>query len=197
MVLIAMKFEDLTPAIGETLVNYSRKVLEEIIRNDKELASMDEPELVREKAGIFCTLRLNGQLRGCIGYPYPSHQLGEALVKATIQSATDDPRFNPVTVNELKDIELELTILTPPEIILVSKYQEYYDKIEIGKDGLIIERGNHRGLLLPQVPVEQRWDIDKYLQGICHKAYLPSDSWKEIDQVKLYKFQGVIFEEKK
>ena len=74
-------------------------------------------------------------------------------------------------------------------------FKEYYDKINIGRDGLIIEHRGHRGLFLPQVPVEQHWTIDEYLEGICNKAFLPSDVWKDIEKTKLYKFQGKIFEE--
>lgn len=190
-----MKNEELTPAVGKKLVDYSRKVLEAKIQNGTELEALQKPELLLEKAGIFCTLRINDQLRGCIGYPYPTHMLGEALVKATIQSALEDPRFRPVQQDELEKIEIELTVLTPPELITVKTYQDYYNEIKIGRDGLIIEKGGRRGLLLPQVPVEQHWDIDAYLEGICRKAYLPADAWKDTHYVKLYKFQGVIFNE--
>lgn len=190
-----MQLTDLSDDLGKKLTSYSRSVLTAYIRNDKTLEPLFEPVLLKDKAGIFCTLRKFGQLRGCIGYPYPSHPLGEALVKSTIQAAVDDPRFPTVTAKELTDITIELTVLTPPELITVTKYEDYYDKIKIGLDGLIIERHGQRGLLLPQVPVEQHWDIDQYLEGICYKAYLRSDAWKDIESTKLYKFNGKIFEE--
>ena len=190
-----MQLDDLSEELGKKLTSYSRQVLTSYINDRKTLPALTESPLLQEKAGIFCTLRKFGNLRGCIGYPYPTNQLGDALVKATIQSAVEDPRFPQVSAKELKDIEIELTVLTPPELIIVTKYEDYYEKINIGQDGLIIEQKGRRGLLLPQVPVEQHWTIDEYLEGICHKAYLSSDSWKDIHNTKLYKFHGKIFEE--
>ena len=190
-----MLLEDLSEELGKKLTVYSRNVLNSYINDHKTIEPLLEPSILKEKSGIFCTLRKFGNLRGCIGYPYPTHPLGEALVKATIQSAVEDPRFPQVTSKELKDIEIELTVLTPPQLITVSKFEEYYEKIKIGEDGLIIEHKGRRGLLLPQVPVEQHWTIDEYFEGICHKAYLSSNSWKDIQNTKLYKFNGKIFEE--
>lgn len=190
-----MELDDLSDDLGKKLTSYSRKVLVTYINNQKTLDPLLDPVILKEKSGIFCTLRKFGQLRGCIGYPYPTSPLGEALVNSTIQSAVDDPRFPQVTSKELNDITIELTVLTPPVLISVSKFEEYYEKIKIGVDGLIIEKDGRRGLLLPQVPVEQHWDIDDYLEGICHKAYLGSNDWKNIQKTKLYKFQGKIFEE--
>ena len=191
-----MKLDDLSNELGKKLTDYSRKTINTYFIELKTLEPLYDPVILQEKAGIFCTLRKFGQLRGCIGYPYPSNPLGEALVQSTIQAAVEDPRFQPVTGKELKDITIELTVLTPPELIKISSsYKEYYDKIKIGVDGLIIEQRGRRGLLLPQVPVEQHWTIDEYLEGICHKAYLASDAWKDTTATKLYKFQGRIFEE--
>ena len=190
-----MKLIDLSNDLGTKLTSYSRKVLEEYINNSRTLEPLFNPEILEEKAGIFCTLRKNKQLRGCIGFHYPSHKLGDALVKSTIQAAVHDPRFNPVKPSELNQIEIELTVLTPPELIKVRDSDEYVKIIKIGIDGLIIESGQRRGLLLPQVPVEQQWTIEEFLEGICHKAYLDSNAWQDIKNTKLYKFNGKIFEE--
>ena len=190
-----MHLGDLSNELGKKLTTYSRQVLKSYINEHKKLDALTDPAILLEKAGIFCTLRKFGNLRGCIGYPYPTFALGDALVKATIQSAVDDPRFPQVTANELQDITIELTILTPPELITVTKFEDYYQKIKLGEDGLIIEHKGQRGLLLPQVPTEQHWTIDEYLEGICHKAYLSPNSWKNINDTKLYKFNGKIFEE--
>lgn len=193
-----MKLEDLTPDFGKKLIKYSRQVLNEYIQNEKTLDSLLDEDILKKKAGIFCTLRINEQLRGCIGYPYPSHKLGEVLVKSTIQAAVNDPRFNRVVKSDLKNIKIELTILTQPRLISVANSEEYLKSITIGLDGLIIESGNNnRGLLLPQVPIEQKWDVQAYLEGICQKAYLPKDAWKDVNKVKLFAFQGKIFEEEK
>lgn len=190
-----MQLEDLSEELGKKLTSYSRQVLNSYINEDKTLQALLDPPILKEKSGIFCTLRKFGNLRGCIGFPYPTYALGDALVKATIESAVDDPRFPQVTSKELKDITIELTVLTPPELITVTKFEDYYDKIKIGEDGLIIEQRGRRGLLLPQVPVEQHWNLDDYLEGICQKAYLSSTAWKDISSTKLYKFKGKIFEE--
>lgn len=192
-----MNFQDLSEELGKKLTGYSRQVLNSYINDHKTLPPLTDPIILQEKAGIFCTLRKFGNLRGCIGFPYPTYTLGEALVKATIYSAVEDPRFSKVSSKELKDIEIELTVLTPPQLITVTNYEEYYDAIKIGRDGLFIDHSGQTGLFLPQVPVEQHWTIEEYLEGICNKAYLPIDTWKNLESTKLYKFQGKIFKEKR
>jgi len=192
-----MKLDELSSALGSRLTSYSRKVLEAYIEREETLDPLLDLDILKEKTGIFCTLRKNNRLRGCIGFPYPTHQLGEALVKSTIQAAVQDPRFKKVKIVELADINIELTVLTPPELITVSSSDDILKKINLGVDGLIIDSGNNKGLLLPQVPIEQNWTIHEYLEGICLKAFLPRDSWKDTEKVKLYNFQGRIFEEGK
>jgi uncharacterized protein (TIGR00296 family) len=110
------------------------------------------------------------------------------------KSAIRDPRFIPLSENELDKIIIEVTILTKPEIIDTIKPEDYVNKIKIGRDGLIIEHGYYSGLLLPQVPVEQSWNIYEYLANICLKAGLPPDSWID-KEAKIYKFSGQIFTE--
>jgi uncharacterized protein (TIGR00296 family) len=96
----------------------------------------------------------------------------------------------------MDDIVIELSILTPPELIQVNSPNEYLNKIIIGRDGLIVERGMRRGLLLPQVPVDhdRNWDVETFLNHTCQKAWLPGDSWKDLD-TKIYSFQAILFEE--
>ena len=110
-------------------------------------------------------------------------------------SATEDPRFPPVRRDELSRIIIEISILSKPELIEVRNPREYLDKIKIGEDGLMIEYGLYSGLLLPQVPVEYKWNVEQFLSELCIKAGLPPDMWLDRN-VKIYKFKAQIFREK-
>jgi len=134
------------------------------------------------------------QLRGCIGYPEPILPLAEATISSAINSATKDPRFLPISTKELENILMEVSVLTPPELIVVKNPKEYIEKIEIGRDGIVVERGAFKGLLLPQVPIEQNWDEKEFLSNTCMKAWLPPDAWLDESTI-IYKFRGQIFTE--
>ena len=144
--------------------------------------------------GAFVTLTHNGNLRGCIGYPEPVKPLAQAVVEVAISAAAGDPRFPPVTASELDKIQVEVSVLTKPELIEVQKPAQYLEKVEVGRDGLIVEMGMYRGLLLPQVPVEWNWDIEDFLANTCMKAGLTSDCWLQ-EGVRIYSFQSQIFTE--
>jgi len=135
-------------------------------------------------------------LRGCIGrIESPNSTLIQSTISSAIDAAINDPRFPVVTMDEMKHITIEVTILTIPELIKVDHSDEYKNHIIIGKHGLIAQRSAYqRGLLLPQVPVEQKWDLIQYLNHVCLKAGLPPHSWRD-NQTKLYRFQGLIFSE--
>jgi len=159
--------------------------------------SLPSHPLLKEKSGIFCTLNKHGRLRGCIGFPAPQFVLAKALVDSVRFAALEDPRFPPVDVSELPAIDIEITVLTPPMKLVVKDPQEYLSLIEIGRDGLIVSKGrHHRGLLLPQVPVEHRWSVPEFLYHTCEKAGLPGDSWRSRD-VGVERFQGKVFREKR
>jgi uncharacterized protein (TIGR00296 family) len=153
-----------------------------------------------DKYGAFVTLNrynISGNpLRGCIGYIEPKFSLYDVVHRVSIQSAIEDPRFPSVTLEEMDNIVIELSILTPPELLMVNNPEDYGDKIVIGRDGLIAERGWQRGLLLPQVPVDhdRNWDVETFLKHTCQKAMLPADAWKNFD-TKIYSFQAILFEE--
>lgn len=144
--------------------------------------------------GVFVTLKLNNELRGCIGYPEAYYPLNDSIFKAARAAAFHDPRFMPLEENELKKVKIEISVLTKPKLIKVKDYDGYKDKIDIGKDGLIIEQGQYSGLLLPQVPIELNWDILEYLENLCYKAGLSKDAWTE-NSTKIYKFQAIVFHE--
>jgi len=175
--------------------------VDEYVRTRKRI---DVPEGVSEKlkqlCGVFVTINSlkNGEkdLRGCIGYPYPTTPLVQAVIESAISAATNDPRFPPLSARELDHIVFEVSVLTPPEIIKVNNPKEYCSRVTVGEDGLIVERGVCKGLLLPQVPVEWQWDVEEFLCQCCNKAGLLSDYWLR-EGTKIYKFQALIFEEEK
>ena len=116
------------------------------------------------------------------------------MIHAALSAAAEDPRFPPVKLEELNSIVFEVSVLTPPELVEVEKPTDYPSKIKVGQDGLIMERGYRKGLLLPQVPVELKWNEEEFLCQTAMKAGLPPDSWLLKDS-KIYKFQAIIFEE--
>jgi hypothetical protein len=186
---------------GKFLVEIARKAVEEYLKNRKRIkAPEDTTEKLLQPCGLFVTINSirNGEkeLRGCIGYPYPTNPLVEAVIDSAISSATQDPRFYPISLSELDQVVFEVSVLTPPELIRVEKPVDYPNKIKVGRDGLIVERGPFKGLLLPQVPVEWGWDEEEFLCQCCMKAGLPPDNWL-LEDTKIYKFQAVIFEEEK
>ncbi|MFQ5711973.1 MAG: TIGR00296 family protein [Candidatus Geothermarchaeales archaeon] len=184
---------------GEFLVRLARRAAETYLNSRRVIDPPKEtPSHLRVKAGVFVTinnLTAEGKtLRGCIGLPRPIKPLVEAVIESAINSAVRDPRFSPMRPEELKRVVFEVSVLTPPELIEVDSPLEYPEKIVIGRDGLIIEKGFLSGLLLPQVPVEYGWDAEEYLSHLCMKAGLTPDSWISKD-VKVYRFEGVVFEE--
>ena len=131
------------------------------------------PAKMKENRGAFVTLEKNHELRGCIGYILPMYPLYETVMKVARSAALEDPRFPPVTERELKDITVEVSVLTVPETITNTNV------IEVGKHGIIIRRGYNQGLLLPQVATDYGWDRETFLEHTCLKAGLPRDAWKD------------------
>ena len=184
---------------GTFLVKLARKTVTEYLKTGKILQVHEEiSHNLIEKSGVFVTLNSfnkgTKRLRGCIGLPYPTTPLTRAVIETAVSAATQDPRFPPVTPQELETIIFEVSVLTPPELIIVEKTLEYPSKIKIGQDGLIIENRYHKGLLLPQVPSELNWQPEEFLCQTAIKAGLQPDVWLMKD-TKIYKFQAIIFEE--
>jgi len=186
---------------GKFLVELARKAVEEYLKSRKRISAPENTsEKLLQPCGVFVTINTirdgEKELRGCIGYPYPTTPLVQAVIESAISSATQDPRFYPLSLSELDNVVFEVSVLTPPQLIEVKKPSEYLPKIMVGKDGLIVERGMFKGLLLPQVPVEWEWDEEEFLCQCCIKAGLPPDCWL-LKDAKIYKFQAIIFEEEK
>jgi uncharacterized protein (TIGR00296 family) len=193
-----MSFQ-LTLEDGKFLVNLARRAVTEYLENGKVLqVPKDVPPKLMEKCGVFVTLNRVHKgakaLRGCIGLPYPTTPLSQAVIEAALSAAIQDPRFARVALEELDNIVFEVSVLTPPERVEVEKTTEYPSKIKVGRDGLIVEQSYCKGLLLPQVPVELKWGEEEFLCQCSMKAGLPPDSWLLKDS-KVYKFQAIIFEE--
>ncbi len=159
-------------------------------KQDVEIPIFLEKRLT-ESSGVFVTLTEARELRGCIGFPEPILPLGVALVRAAVAAAFHDPRFPPLQEHELEKIEIEITVLSKPEEIKVKDKQELLKKIKVGRDGLIVKQGQFSGLLLPQVPVEQKWDCKTFLEYTCMKAGLEKDAWQN-KATKVLKFEGQI-----
>lgn len=180
---------------GKFLIRLARKAIETYLKDGKIIEVPDDVNpILKDERGVFVTLNKNGDLRGCIGYPEPVKPLAQAVIEVAISAATGDPRFPQVTLSEMEKIQVEVSVLTRPELIEVQKPAEYLQKVEVGKDGLIVEMGIYRGLLLPQVPVEWNWDTEEFLANTCMKAGLSPDCWLQ-DGVKIYSFQAQIFDE--
>ena len=185
----------LSDSDGVLLVKTARQAVTEFLSNGNQIRL--EAELEKKfsfDSGVFVTLNKPDGLRGCIGFPMPEKKLSHAIIEGAIAAATEDPRFPPVTTKELNDITFEVTVLTPPMEIDVSDPMEYLTKIKVGRDGLIIRHSFYSGLLLPQVPGEYGWNVEEFLQHICHKAGLEKDFWKS-GKAKIEKFEGIVFKE--
>jgi uncharacterized protein (TIGR00296 family) len=187
---------------GEFLVKLARRTIETYLQSKKKISiPNDAPKDLFDHSGVFVTLHHTTKgkepsLRGCIGrIESPHSTLIQSTIDSAIDSATRDPRFPPVTYEEMASVTVETTILTVPETLEVENPNDYFDLIVIGRHGLIAERGSYqRGLLLPQVPVEHNWDIEYYLHYVCLKAGLPGQAWKDLT-TKISRFEGFIFSE--
>lgn len=139
------------------------------------------------RSGAFVTLRVEQKLRGCIGYPDADQHLIEVIRRCSISAATDDPRFPPLVLDDLDLVGLEISVLGPVEPVSDPA------SIDVGRHGLIVQRGYRRGLLLPQVAVEWEWDRDTFLSQTCLKAGLPKDAWQK--DVEIFRFEAEVFGE--
>lgn len=179
---------------GQIAVRTARKAVEsEVIGGPG--GDLDLPVSFKEKRGVFVTLDTYPEhsLRGCIGYPEPTYPLGVALVRAA-EAACHDPRFPTLRSSELDHTVVEVSVLTVPEEVKSRDRRQLPSMIKVGVDGLIMERGPYRGLLLPQVPVEWGWDPTTFLEQTCIKAGLTPDRWLD-PSCRIFRFQAEIFSE--
>jgi AmmeMemoRadiSam system protein B/AmmeMemoRadiSam system protein A len=183
----------------QTLLRVARDTIETYLGSEKVIdpteGDYELTPVLRRKLGAFVTLRKHGALRGCIGIIQERTPLYRAVVEYAIHASTQDPRFPPMTAAEVKDVEIEISVMNPTADPM-SPFQKVKDvaEIVIGRDGLFLKKGMAQGILLPQVPTEQGWDRDTFLEGICRKAGLPSGAWKD-PEAELYRFSAQVFGE--
>lgn len=180
-------------SIGESAVAYARRCVEAEVRGTK--ADIPDFPGFSENRGVFVTLNRypSGDLRGCIGYPYPVMSLGDAI-RGSAGSACHDPRFPDLREDELDSVTVEVTMLSVPRELVFDDPDDIPGMVVIGRDGLMIECMGHRGLLLPQVPVEWGWDAVAFLKHLSMKAGLPSDAWRH-PGTRIWSFGGEVFSE--
>ncbi len=181
--------EMLNEAEQDKLLEIARGTLEGYICTKKKGTYIVEEGPLTKPQGVFVTLTKGKQLRGCIGYIRPIAPLNEAIVQMTIAASTQDMRFPPVRVDELKNIKIEISVLS--DLKRITDISE----IKVGTDGIYIVNGIYSGLLLPQVATEYRWNREEFLEHTCIKAGLPVDAWKE-GNTQIYIFSAQIFHEK-
>jgi AmmeMemoRadiSam system protein A len=177
----------LTPQERAALLRFARETVAARVAGAAPPAPVDL-KAPQDHSGAFVTLYVHHELRGCIGYPGSAKRLDEVVGHCAVAAATEDPRFPPVSPHELSDLEVEISVLTP--IVPVANVLD----IEVGRDGLVVQEGFRKGLLLPQVAIEHRWNRDSFLSHTCLKAGLRPDAWRT--GAKLSKFQAEVFGEK-
>jgi AmmeMemoRadiSam system protein A len=166
----------------------ARRAIEAFLRQG-ELpdVSLADAALARP-SGVFVTLQRRGRLRGCIGQVEPVEPLASALVRCAVAAALEDPRFEPVVLAELAEIEIEVSVLSPLQPVRP-------EMIEVGVHGLLVTRGHCRGLLLPQVARERGWSRERFLEETCTKAGLEAHAWRD-PATLLHAFAAEIFSER-
>jgi AmmeMemoRadiSam system protein A len=169
----------------QRLLLLARQALEARVRG--EVPSPPDGDSIGCLAGAFVSIHWRGQLRGCLGRLESDWPVDKVVAHLATMVADSDPRFAPVTPTELADILIEISVLTPERQIAS------IEEIEIGRHGLIVERGGRRGLLLPQVGEEHRFDAATFVEQTCRKAGLPPDAWK--NGACLFVFEALVFGE--
>lgn len=168
------------------LLNIARGSIQSVLEGSAVERVVSSDPALNEPRGVFVTLRMGGELRGCIGYIEPKLPLAAAVQEVAQKAAFEDPRFPEMTKQELSVVEIEVSVLTPVERV------QRIEEIKIGTHGLVIEAGGARGLLLPHVATSYKWDREQFLGQTCAKAGLPQDAWKK-SGVTIYKFSTETF----
>lgn len=174
----------------EELMKIAKESIYCAVKGEKTPDFTVKSEQLKENRGAFVTITKEGNLRGCIGYSFPVDSLYKTVSEVAQSAALHDPRFPPLTEEELNDIEIEISVLS-----LLEEVKDI-SEIEVGKHGLLIERLGYKGLLLPQVATEYKWDRIKFLEQTCYKAGLEKNAWKESDTV-IKIFSAEVFGERK
>ncbi len=184
-----MQENNLNKEEGLILINLARETLNSFIKEKKkpDITKFKLSENLKTHSGVFVTLRINDNLRGCIGYIEGIKPLYEGVMDNSINAAIYDPRFTPVTSLEINKINIEISVMSK-----LTKIKSF-DEIEVGTHGILLKKGIYSGLLLPQVALEQDWNREQFLEGASRKAGLPKNEWK--NNCDIYIFKAQIFQE--
>lgn len=186
---------------GAFLVKLARRAVEEYLKNKHKIKPpTNTPKKMFRRGMSFTTIEVyhsydHRSLRGCIGYLQPVMSLVESVIDSAIQAAVGDPRFPPMSTDELPAVTFEVSVLSVPTLVEVDDRRRLPDKIVVGRHGLIVEHGFFKGTLLPQVPVEYGWDSETFLAETCIKTGLPPDCWLD-NKVKVYVYEARLWREK-
>lgn len=175
--------ELLTAAQQEFLLRLARETITAHLRGEKKPSPAAADPVLKGKRGAFVTLHIDGDLRGCIGYPLPYKPLIETISEMALAAATQDTRFESIREDELGRLRIEISALTLPVPI------QDPAEIEVGRHGIIVSKGGRQGLLLPQVPTEYGWDRETFLRHGCLKAGLPDDAWQKGASIQVFEAQ--------
>ena len=177
---------DLNDSHKKFLLSLARESITQYLNSKKVIQNENVDPVLQKKLGAFVTLRKHGELRGCIGYMQEDMPLYKVVSTMTLESAFSDRRFMPLTIDELPELEIEISVLTP------SKQIESIDEIVLGRDGVVLVKNGRKAVFLPQVATEMGWNKIDLLDNLCRKAGLPAGSWHNAE---LSTFQAKIFEE--
>jgi AmmeMemoRadiSam system protein A len=182
---VASESSEYSPAERSLLLRLAHCSIEAALE-DRDLDLVSPSQHLAEFRGAFTTLHLDGRLRGCIGYVFPTEPLYQTVAETAKAAAFDDPRFGPVTLTESAALKIEISVLSPLRSVAP-------EEVVVGNHGLVVKQGNRRGLLLPQVPVEWDWNRDTFLTQTCLKAGLDPDAWQH--GAELQAFTAEVFGE--
>jgi len=171
------------------ILSIARRAIESHLGGGKLAVPEAQSPVLKEPCGAFVTIKNGSRLRGCIGMTTASMPLYDTIVEMAVSAATRDPRFEPVSLDELPQVDLEISVLSPLSAIRDTA------EITVGEHGLLIRRSPFQGLLLPQVAVEYDWNREQFLEHTCLKAGLPTNAWKEKD-TEIQIFSAAVFGEK-
>ncbi len=190
-------------SIGNYLVSLARRAVERYLRDRRVMeVPLDAPDerLYRDTYGAFTTIErvVNNryELRGCIGFPRGQRNVLSTVIQSAVAACCSDPRFKPMTEEELGSVVFEVSVLGPIIEVRSGNPRELLGKVSVGVHGVIVERSIYSGLLLPQVPVEYCWDVEEYLSQACMKAMLPADCWLD-PATTIYIYEAQIFREER
>ena len=179
----------LPPDSQKRLIQLSRTALEDFVRGDRiEASRVDDPYLHTPQFGAFISLRKGEELRGCIGTCFPTRPLHETVVEMTEAAASRDDRVPPIYVGELRQIHIDISVLSPLYLV------DDPFTLEVGKHGLHVTRDEKCGVLLPQVATQYGWDLKTFLEQTCLKAGLPKAAWRW-PETRVSSFSALIIEE--